>query len=137
MKLAVTFENENIFQHFGHTEFFKLYDIENNSVKNSEVVSTGGTGHEALAVFLRERNVEALICGGIGGGAKAALEENGIKILGGVKGSADEAVKAYLAGTLVYSSEANCSHHDGEHHNDAEHHNDVEHKQRKFTLIQK
>ncbi len=118
MILAVTYENENVFQHFGHTEYFKVYEIENNSVTKSEVISTGGTGHEALAVFLKQRNVEALICGGIGSGAKAALEQNGIKIMGGVKGSADEAVKSYLEGTLVYSSEANCSHHDGEHHHE-------------------
>lgn len=122
MKLAVTFENEQVFQHFGHTEYFKIYEIENNSIKNSEVISTGGTGHEALAVFLRERNIESLICGGIGGGAKAALESNGIKIMGGVKGNADEAVKALLEGKLVYSSEANCSHHDSEHKNETRFH---------------
>jgi len=66
MKLAVTFENGNIFQHFGHTENFKIYDIENGVIKESRVVNSNGAGHGALAGFLKNEGVDVLICGGIG-----------------------------------------------------------------------
>ena len=115
MKIAVTYENGNIFQHFGHTEQFKIYETEGNEIKNSEVVDTNGSGHGALAQFLQERGVNTLICGGIGGGAKNALAEAGITLLGGVSGSADEVVKAYIAGNLVYNPDIECAHHEHEH----------------------
>lgn len=115
MKIAATYEFGLVFQHFGHTEQFKIYDIEDGSVKDSKIYSTNGQGHEALAGFLKGFGVNALICGGIGGGAKAALDEAGISVYAGVTGSTDAAVNALLKGTLAYSSEANCSHHDHEH----------------------
>ncbi len=115
MKIAVTYENGNIFQHFGHTEQFKLYTIENNMVSSSEVVNTNGSGHGALAGFLSANGVDTLICGGIGGGAQMALAEAGIKLYGGVSGSADAAVSALLAGDLGYNPEVKCDHHDHEH----------------------
>ena len=115
MRIAVTYENGKIFQHFGHTEQFKVYDIEEGKVIASEVVSTNGSGHGALAGVLSELNADVLICGGIGGGAQMALAEAGIKLFGGVSGDADKAVEAYLAGTLAYNPNVQCSHH-GEHH---------------------
>ena len=115
MRIAVTYENGKIFQHFGHTEQFKVYDIEEGKVIASEVVSTNGSGHGALAGVLTSLNAAVLICGGIGGGAQAALAEAGIKLFGGVSGDADKAVEAYLSGTLVYNPNVQCSHH-GEHH---------------------
>ena len=66
MRIAITFENENVFQHFGHTKQFKIYDVENNSIVKSEIIDTNGSGHGALATFLKERDVQVLICGGIG-----------------------------------------------------------------------
>ena len=115
MRIAVTYENGQIFQHFGHTEQFKVYDIEDGKVIASEVVSTNGSGHGALAGVLASLNAEVLICGGIGGGAQAALAEAGIKLFGGVSGDADKAVEAYLAGNLAYNPNVQCNHH-GEHH---------------------
>ena len=110
-----------IFQHFGHTETFKLYDIENGQITGTQIVSTNGQGHGALSGFLTQAQVDILICGGIGGGAQAALAEAGIKLYGGVSGSADEAVNAYLADGLNYNPNVQCSHHShdhscGEHH---------------------
>ena len=116
MKIAVTYENGNIFQHFGHTEQFKIYEVENNAVIKSEVVDTNGSGHGALAGFLAQNGVNALICGGIGGGAQMALAEVGIKLYGGVQGNADEAVNALLTGSLGYNPEVKCDHHEHEHH---------------------
>jgi len=116
MKIAVPYENGEVFQHFGHSEQFKIYEVENGAVVSDEIVDTRESGHAALASLLRDRTVDVLICGGIGGGAEAALTENGIKLCAGASGSADEAVKAYLRGELVNTG-ANCDHH----HDDEEH----------------
>ncbi len=117
MRIAVTYENGEIFQHFGHTKQFKVYDIENQKIVKEEIVDTNGQGHGALAGFLFGGKVDALICGGIGGGAQMALADAGIKLYGGVSGDADEAVAAYLAGKLDYNSNVKCSHHEhGEGH---------------------
>ena len=113
MRIAVTYDNGNIFQHFGKTENFKVYEVENNQVVSSEVISSNGSGHGALAGLLDGQNVDVLICGGIGGGAQAALTEAGIEFCSGAQGDADQAVEAYLKGELV-SSGVNCDHHHGE-----------------------
>lgn len=115
MRIAVTYENGQIFQHFGHTETFKIYDVENNQITSSEVVSTNGSGHGALAGVLTALKADVLICGGIGGGAQTALAAAGIKLYGGVSGSADEAVNAFLAGNLNFNPDVHCNHHDHEH----------------------
>ena len=120
MKVAVTYENGNVFQHFGHTEQFKVYDIEDGKVAGAQVVDTNGSGHGALAGMLSEWNVDTLICGGIGAGAQTALAEAGIRLYGGVSGSADEAVEALLAGKLVFDPDVHCDHHD--HHGEGHHH---------------
>lgn len=114
MKIAVTYDNGMIFQHFGHTAQFKIYEIENNTVIRQTVVDTAGSGHGALAGLLKTLGVDVLICGGIGGGAQDALKEAGIKLFGGVTGTADRAVEAYLAAALDYDPNVRCSHH-GEH----------------------
>ena len=110
MKIAVTYDDGNVFQHFGRTEFFKVYEVEDNKVVSSEVVSSNGTGHGALAGLLSGIDVDVLICGGIGGGAQAALAEAGVELCAGASGNTDEAVEAYLKGELVNSG-ANCDHH--------------------------
>ncbi len=117
MRIAVTHENGNVFQHFGHTEEFKVYETENGKVISSEVIGSNGSGHGALAGLLNDKGIDVLICGGIGGGAQAALEEKGIELCAGASGNADEAVEAYLRGELKNTG-ANCDHHDascGEH----------------------
>lgn len=111
MIIAVAYENGQVFQHFGHTENFKFYQIENGKIIFSEVVSTFGTGHSALATFLLDSSADVVICGGIGLGAKNALANAGIKLYGGVKGSADAAVGAFLAGILDYNPDVQCNHH--------------------------
>ena len=115
MKIAVTYEDGQIFQHFGHTEQFKLYEAADGKIIGSEVVDTNGSGHGALAGFLMQHGVDTLICGGIGGGAQAALAEAGIKLYGGVSGEADAAVEELLNGSLGYEPNVHCSHHDHEH----------------------
>lgn len=121
MRIAVTYENGMIFQHFGHTEQFKIYDVSEGKILGEQVVDTMGNGHGALAGFLLEQKVDALICGGIGGGAQNALAQAGIRLFGGVSGGADDAVKAFLEGNLGYNPNVQCSHH-GEEHSCGEHH---------------
>lgn len=115
MKIAVTYENGEIFQHFGHTEQMKIYDVENDRVVSSQVVDTQGSGHGALAGFLKDRAVDVLLCGGIGAGAQMALAEAGIKLYGGCRGLADQAVENFLNNALMYDPNVRCDHH-GEGH---------------------
>lgn len=112
MIVAATYKDGEIFQHFGHTEQFKLYEIDNGIIVKEQVMDARGSGHGALAGFLLWNGVDALICGGIGGGAQAALADAGIRLFGGVSGNADEAVRAFLAGTLGYDPDVHCDHHD-------------------------
>ena len=116
MKIAVTYAADgSVFQHFGHTEAFKLYTVENGAIAASEVRSTEGAGHESLAVWLKDAGVDTLICGGIGGGAQQALMAVGIKWFGGVAGPADQAAAALAAGTLTYDPNAQCTNDHGQH----------------------
>ena len=100
MKIAVTYEEGQVFQHFGHTEQFKVYEVQDGKVLGSQVRSAEGSGHGALAGLLKSWGVDALLCGGIGGGARMALQE------------------AFLAGSLHFDPNAACNHHHegGEHH---------------------
>ncbi len=115
MRIAVTYENGEIFQHFGHTEQFKLYDAEDGKIVREQIVDTNGSGHGALAGFLKAAQADALICGGIGMGARNALAEAGIQLYGGVTGSADAAAQALAQGNLQFDPDAKCDHH-GHHH---------------------
>ncbi len=131
MKIAVTYENGMVFQHFGHTENFKLYDVQDGKIKAMVVVPTNGSGHGALAGFLRDHAVDTLICGGIGAGAQQALTAAGIKFYGGISGDADEAVRKLLCGKLEFDPFIKCTHHEhtqghscggcGEHNCSSEH----------------
>ncbi len=111
MKIAVTYDNGMIFEHFGHTEQFKVYTVEDNQITDTEIVSSGGNGHGALAGLLSGQQIDVLICGGIGGGAQNALASCGIRLYGGVSGEADRAVDAFLAGKLDYDPHVHCDHH--------------------------
>ncbi len=119
MRIAVTYENGEIFQHFGRTQAFKVYETEGGKVVSSEVVSTNGQGHGALAEILRALQADTLICGGIGGGAQMALQNAGIRLYGGVSGSADDAVNAFLEGKLDFNPDVHCNHHNHEHGGEA------------------
>ena len=123
MKIAVTYADGMIFQHFGHTQQFKVYEVENNAIVSSEVIDTNGSGHGALAGLLYSLHADVLICGGIGGGAQMALAEAGIQLYGGCAGDADAAVADFLAGNLRFNPNVRCNHHDhhGEGHTCGDH----------------
>lgn len=111
MKIAVTYENGQVFPHFGHTQQFKVYKVAEGKIMSSAVVGTNGSGHGALAGFLKTLGVTDLICGGIGGGARMALDEAGIRLFGGVSGDADAAAAALAEGRLQFNPDASCDHH--------------------------
>lgn len=115
MKIAVTYDNGNVFQHFGQTREFKIYDVKDKQIISKEIVSSGEYSHGALAGFLRQLSVDVLICGGLGLGAKNRIEAEGITLYGGVQGNCDQAVQDYLNGTLVYDPLA-AEHHGPCHH---------------------
>ena len=115
MRIAVTYADGMIFQHFGHTQQFKVYEVENGTIVSSKVVDTNGSGHGALAGVLSGLKADILICGGIGGGAQVALQQAGIALYGGCSGDADAAVADLLAGTLHFNPNVRCNHHDHEH----------------------
>ena len=127
MRIAVTYENGEVFQHFGHSEQFKLYDVENGTIVGEQVVDTNGSGHGALAGFLQTAKVDALICGGIGMGAQMALADARIRLYAGVQGSADAVAKALAEGTLNYDPDARCDHHGHHHDGDCGHDHCAEH----------
>ncbi len=124
MKIAVTYADGVIFQHFGHTQQFKIYEVQDGTIVSSQVVDTMGSGHGALAGVLSALQTDVLICGGIGGGAQMALQQAGIQLYGGCAGDADTAVEDFLAGTLRFNPNVQCNHHShhGEGHNCGEHH---------------
>ena len=128
MRIAVTYENGEVFQHFGHTEQFKLYDVENGKIVGEQVVDTNGSGHGALAGFLQAAKVDALICGGIGMGAQMALADAGINLYAGVQESADTAARALAEGRLEYAPDARCDHHGHHHDGDCGHDHCAEHQ---------
>lgn len=114
MKIAVTYSNGNVFEHFGHCEEFKIYEVADGAVVSTENLVPSGSGHSAMASFLQENGVSVLICGGIGDGAKNALDSYGIEVFSGAEGSTDDAVAAYLKGELPTEG-VNCDHHDHDH----------------------
>lgn len=122
MKIAVTCENHQVFQHFGHTPGFAVFEVENGNIISEKLLSSGSTGHGALAGVLALEQVDLLICGGIGGGAVNALANAGIEVVGGAGGDVKAVVEAFIAGTLQLRENFHCNHHHhGEGHNCGSH----------------
>lgn len=107
MKFAVTYENGQVFQHFGQTREFKVFTV-NGSEVTSEVVGAGIYSHGTLANLLTQIGVETLICGGIGDGARNMLKSNGIDVFTGNSGNVDDVAKAFIEGKLVRSDRSTC-----------------------------
>ena len=118
-RIAVTYDNGQVFQHFGRTEQFKVFDVEDDKIVSSQIISSNGEGHGALAGVLANNTIDVLICGGIGAGAQAALDQAGIEVCAGASGDVDEVVESFLKGQLVNTG-VNCDHH-GEGHSCGDH----------------
>lgn len=112
MVIAVTYQDGMIFGHFGKSQEFKIYEIENGAVANSKVVDVSNIkGRDARTEYLKSLGSEVLICGGICEKAQAAVSACGIKIYAANSGSADEAVNKYLTGALTQVTGKVCDHH--------------------------
>ena len=122
MRIAVTYEDGQIFQHFGHTRQFKIYEVIDGKIAGSTLINAGGSGHGALVGYLMVLGVDVLICGGIGPGAQNALAQIGMNLCAGVSGDVDAAVEAFIAGKLECVQGATCDHHHGEHPHCSDHH---------------
>ena len=124
MKIAITSDKEtgNVFQHFGKTQFFKIYQIQDGKIVSSEVIDNGGNGHHELPPYLKNLGIETLILGNRGQGAIDAIAASGLKEMPGITGNADNAAELFAKGELKPNFTAKCSHH-GEHNND--HHNKI------------
>ena len=124
MKIAITYDKEtgNVFQHFGKTQFFKIYQIQDGKIVSSEVIDSGGNGHHELPPYLKALGIETLILGNRGQGAIDAIAASGLKEMPGITGNADNAAELFAKGELKPNFTAKCSHH-GEHNND--HHNKI------------
>ncbi len=119
MKIAVTSENGEIYQHFGHTPEFTIFEIESGKILSETVMKTGDSGHGALADLLGKHSIEALVCGGIGGGAIQALANLGIAVIGGASGNVRKCVEGLIDGTLEVNPNYHCN--CGGHHHDDGH----------------
>ena len=123
MKIAVPYNNGMIFQHFGHTKQFKIYEIADKKIISEEIIDTNGIGHSMLVNLLVSKGIDSFICGGIGGCARTGFAENNIQLFPGVEGEADKAVKDFLSDNLKYDLNKICSHHD--HNHNCSHHNQI------------
>ena len=123
MKIAIPYENGEVFPHFGKSEQFAIYTVEDKKIVKKEVIGTNGQGHGALAGMLSNLEVDVVIAGGIGGGAVTALHAAGITCYAGAQGKCDDFAQALLDGTLVQNDQPTCGcghHHEGGcgHHHD-------------------
>jgi len=103
MIIAVTYNNGNVFEHYGQTKQFKLYEVENNKIISTRILESGEYSHHTLAILLKNNNVEVLCCGGIGTHGVVSLEENGIKVFNDNHGDTDKVVEDYLNNKLTFS----------------------------------
>lgn len=111
MRVAVTTENNQVFQHFGKCQLFTIAEVEDGKLLSTSFLDANGSGHSALAVLLKQQGVDLLICGGIGQGAKDALAAQGVQLICGVSGSVSDVLAAYLNNTLQPNNAFVCDHH--------------------------
>ena len=123
MKIAVTYDNGQVYQHFGHCQQFQIFELDGKEIKGSEIIDANGAGHGALVGFLMENDIKILICGGIGPGAKNGLAACGIEVFPGVVGDTEAAVMAWTHGILDFDPDTECDcHGHGHNHGDGECH---------------
>ncbi|WP_334308253.1 NifB/NifX family molybdenum-iron cluster-binding protein [Anaerocolumna sp.] len=122
-RIAVaTDENHNVFQHFGKTQAFTIYELEGKDLKSKNTLSSNGAGHSELVTLLSENNIDVVICGGVGLHAMEGLMEAGMLVIPGAQGDVDVVTASYLDGSLQASEGPTCDHHDHENENHVCHH---------------
>ena len=103
MKVAVSYRDGEIYEHFGHAETFAIYDFDLNNMDNStkKLIDVRDlSGHEAMVERMRAEGVDAVLCGNMGAAAKAQLLSCGIVPVIGYCGDADTAAELLILGRL-------------------------------------
>ena len=115
MKVAVASDGKMVSGHFGHCEGFTIYEVESTEIKNKSFVPNPGHKPGYLPVFLKEQEANVIIAGGMGETAQNLFNENGIEVVVGAIGNADEVATLYIAGGLK-STGSICTEHAHEGH---------------------
>lgn len=123
-KIAIPTDGEIVNAHFGRSQAFTIFEVQDGKVTGEEHVDAKGYEHQhaGIAQLMKTKGVEAVICGGIGPGAITGLESAGLEVLRGASGSVRNVAQSYAEGTFT-SSNAVCNHSHGDHHDDHDHHN--------------
>ncbi len=103
MKVAIAYENGEIYPHFGHCNTFALYNYYGETTAECEKVlldSSACQGHSAMAELMRRNGVDAVMAGNMGSEARAALLSMGIVPVVGYSGHADTAADLLVTGQL-------------------------------------
>ncbi|MDD5936306.1 MAG: NifB/NifX family molybdenum-iron cluster-binding protein [Clostridiales bacterium] len=110
MRVAVSYDNGNIFNHVGDAKEFKIYDIEDGKIVSTEVLKSSGSGRAMVVDFVSTHFCDVLICNEICSGAKGAVNEAGTKVYGAVTGNADDAVEKLIQNQLEDGDTVICHH---------------------------
>jgi len=110
MKFAIPLAEGKLTAHFGHCQEFALVEVEENEIKNKEILVPPPHEPGVLPRWLHELGANVIIAGGMGGRAIELFEQNGIKVFTGAPSMEPEVlVRSYLDQTLE-SGENLCDH---------------------------
>lgn len=115
MKIAISTDGDYVSAHFGRCPSYNIFEIENDSVINREIIDNPGHSPGFLPEFLHKQGVEYIISGGMGRRAMSIFNEVGIKTIVGITGRVDETIDKILKGTLE-GGESLCEHGSGKGH---------------------
>lgn len=96
MRIAVPYEEGNIYFNLGHTKQIKVYEIEEGKVIGTAIADVSGTGHDVITEYLKELEIDIVICDKLCMGSQLVLKDMGIDYKSDVQGDADQAVSEHL-----------------------------------------
>ncbi|MDD4169926.1 MAG: NifB/NifX family molybdenum-iron cluster-binding protein [Desulfotomaculaceae bacterium] len=111
MKIAMPYSQGRINEHFGISEEFVIFNVEDGNIAGKQIFSNSGLQHNhgGLANLFTTEGVEVIIAGGMGPPMVSALQAVGLQVITGASGDAEKAAFDYLNGQLVTSS-VGCNH---------------------------
>ena len=112
IRIAVSYKDGEIFEHFGHSEFFAIYEFDEHDLERStkRLVDTSAMhGHKDMADLMKREKIDAVICGQMGDEARSLLLSYGIIPVPGYCGDADTAAELLVTGQLPASDGGGCS----------------------------
>jgi len=110
-KIAIPTNGVELDPHFGRAAGFTVFEIEGTEARYVELLSSTGLQHqhEGLANMFKSKGVEALVCGGIGGGMINGLKAVGLEVVSGASGNVVDVAKRYALGEII-STGSVCAH---------------------------